>query len=654
MKEETESRTTASEESAFSATTESNSAMASSSYEKPGGLAIDFHSAEFNRIDDLNDYSGNYRSFETLDGLITADQRHQMERRRRRETVDPTANEATPPNQIEMESTEVETVEAMPPLTILSRGRTLIIDTDGERALACAKILSEKQMVCTTLLVTESVPAGTFFPRLSRPANLEVNDASVAGAFGGFSATVTKDGGRKPLSQWLGEEAAAFDLVLDLQATLSFAGDCLPAGYYAPQVGSTKLDEAMAELPEMRGRFKKPQFISFQKTRCFHGRSRIRECRQCLDICPVGAIQSTDRKISINHYVCQGCGGCALICPADAMLMLQQPERELLNDLQGKLRDLLVKGGTPSVHPLTLIISDSAPVNGKLLPAAHERDHGYELHFTVEQITSVRLEVLLAALAYGAGKILVECGSQNPTGIKKSSERQVQMARSIVQGLGLPSTKIRFTQIPSEGSDSEDIIPCALGPALEAGNSFFAPATFSPHRERRTLVRLATQHLYDQVGAREPRLPMPAGSPFGAVVVEAALCTLCMACASVCPSGALSAGGNVPRLAFRESQCHQCGLCAEACPEHAIALLPSLLCDLEAVETEVTLREDEALRCVECGVPFGSQVMIDRIKEKLTGHWMYANERQLRRLQMCRTCRTRDALTSQDMNVWNR
>ena len=41
---------------------------------------------------------------------------------------------------------------------------------------------------------------------------------------------------------------------------------------------------------------------------------------------------------------------------------------------------------------------------------------------------------------------------------------------------------------------------------------------------------------------------LPAGSPFGAVAVDPAACTLCMACAVACPSGALSAGGDVPRL----------------------------------------------------------------------------------------------------------
>jgi hypothetical protein len=53
-----------------------------------GGISIDFHSAEFNRIDDLNDCSGNYRIFQPLDGVVTADMRHQMERLRKGDAFD--------------------------------------------------------------------------------------------------------------------------------------------------------------------------------------------------------------------------------------------------------------------------------------------------------------------------------------------------------------------------------------------------------------------------------------------------------------------------------------------------------------------------------------------------------------------------------------
>ena len=61
--------------------------------------------------------------------------------------------------------------------------------------------------------------------------------------------------------------------------------------------------------------------------------------------------------------------------------------------------------------------------------------------------------------------------------------------------------------------------------------------------------------------------------------VDRERCTLCMACASVCPGKALQAGGEKPELQFIEDNCVQCGLCARSCPENAVAPSPRFLFD---------------------------------------------------------------------------
>jgi ferredoxin len=51
---------------------------------------------------------------------------------------------------------------------------------------------------------------------------------------------------------------------------------------------------------------------------------------------------------------------------------------------------------------------------------------------------------------------------------------------------------------------------------------------------------------------------------FGEVLIDEKLCTLCMACTSVCPTKALSSGDiNTPIINFQESLCVQCGLCVK-------------------------------------------------------------------------------------------
>ena len=320
----------------------------------PGGITIDFHSAEFNRTDDLNDCSGNYRTFQSLDGVVTADMRHQLERRSGRGADAAVADDAAPPKGAEQEASAPETFEAAPPLTVISRGRTLIVDTDAGRSIACGKRLSEQGLTCTLLVTKKAAAADASPSRFDQFPLLEVDAVSITGAFGGFSALVTAQGDQRPLSEWLGDEASVFDLVLDLQSTPSYAGDCLPMGYYAPGTNPAALPEVMAELPEMQGRFHRPQFTAFLKNRCLHGRSRTRDCRRCLAVCPFGAIQSVDRTISIDHYRCQGCGGCAMVCPADAIQMVHPSLEELLSIL----RSTLEERSAGAAFPPTLVISD--------------------------------------------------------------------------------------------------------------------------------------------------------------------------------------------------------------------------------------------------------------------------------------------------------
>jgi ferredoxin len=60
------------------------------------------------------------------------------------------------------------------------------------------------------------------------------------------------------------------------------------------------------------------------------------------------------------------------------------------------------------------------------------------------------------------------------------------------------------------------------------------------------------------------------GAPFGAIELNVEGCTLCLACVSACPTGALSDNPERPMLRFTEDACVQCGLCKATCPEKVI------------------------------------------------------------------------------------
>ena len=142
-------------------------------------------------------------------------------------------------------------------------------------------------------------------------------------------------------------------------------------------------------------------------------------------------------------------------------------------------------------------------------------------------------------------------------------------------------------------------------------------------------------------------LPLPAGAPYGAVLVNTDSCTLCLSCVSLCPSGALGDNPDKPQLRFQEDACLQCGLCASVCPEDAIAYVPQLNLSEGALRQEI-LNEEEPFACIECDSLFGSKSAIDRITEKLTGHSMFSDPAKLRMIQMCDDCRVNAQFHSQN------
>lgn len=610
-------------------------AQAGSGYKTASGLILDFHSSEFNRRDDLDDSGGNYRNFQPLDGVVTADMRHQMERQLR--AVDAAIPDTATVLPLAPSENPAEDLSGLPPVTLVSRGRILIVDTDIQRAIICSRHLSDQGLTCRIALTGNNPHPAS----LDRTPFLEARDIKVAGNFGNFSVMAFDREEWKPLVGPSGE-TSVFDLVLDLQPVLSFTGYLLPPGYFASGPHPDHLDEILTELSQMRGEFQKPQFTVFQKSLCLHGRSRENNCRQCLSVCPQAAIQSVQGELSFNHALCQGCGSCAMVCPMDAVRLVYPSLPERLDSLRRALRG---HSGLPPAE--TLVISDAENAGPTGQP--EEAAAGDCRHFFVDQPGCIGVEMMLMALLDGAARVVVSCDSRNHPAVTEAIRRQVEIGRAILRGLGQPEDRIRMaTALPGNYQPRE----APTAPDDDENRMEIFRDEFSEQNDRRTLTRLAVQELSRRTPVQEPALPLPADAPFGTVAIGPG-CTLCMACVNACPSRALIAGVATPRLALIESRCHQCHLCVEVCPEKAIHLEPRLLCDAQVSESPTVLYDAEAVRCIACGEPFATRTMINRMRAGLAGHWMYENERQLRRLQMCRTCRTQDALMSEDVKAWN-
>jgi ferredoxin len=433
----------------------------------------------------------------------------------------------------------------------------------------------------------------------------------------------------------LGEEGRAnyetvtVDLILDLSVKPLLTMPVPPPGYLTSLLEEPYLSLAEEALKGLTGTFEKPKYFNYDASICAHGRSGITGCTQCIDACPADAITSLIESVEVNPNLCQGGGICASVCPSGAIRYVYPNATDTLRSVRTLLNTYYEAEGSDPV--IAFIAADEVEI-------LHNKPANL-LAVVVEELASVGLEIWLSALAYGAKRVLLIDAGAMPDRVAEYLRLQLETAGRVLLGLGYDDNAIRVV----DQNSLEQLC------AAENGFKLARLAQFAGSLEKRRTALQAVDHLYQQSSTAQPIMALPEQSPFGRIIVDAGACTLCMSCTSVCPSKAINAGNDSPKLEFHEINCVQCGICASACPEHAITLEPRLIADAETRRGAVTLHEEIPFCCINCGKAFATKSLIDNMTKKLAGHYMFKSERAKQRLMMCEDCRVADVV--QDENA---
>lgn len=525
-------------------------------------------------------------------------------------------------------------------LTLRSEGVCLIYGTD-ERALEAARQLAPHLDLTVSVLLTR--PQSVAPPRVMDVPVFTGTIAAATGWLGAFDLRVDGHAAALPTARGAlafepGRDGVSWrcDLILDLSGgTPLFPDPARRDGYFRPDPDNpAAVQKALFDLTELVGEFDKPLYVAVDSALCAHGRNTRTGCTRCLDVCPTGAVTSAGDWVAIDPHVCAGCGSCTSVCPTGAVRYALPPAATVLERLRTLVSIYRKAGGVTPV----LLVHDQR--HGDAVIAAMAR-HGrglpaHVLPFAVNEVTQLGFDTFATALAYGVTHIRVLLGPMNHGELAGLTD-QIALTEAVCAGLGHGPGRIEV--IDAVDPDTVEAALYGLTPeTLPAGPLFL------PMGGKRTIIQMALRQLHKTAPAPVDVLPLPAGAPFGSVVVDAAGCTLCLSCVGACPTGALRDNPDKPALSFVQESCVQCGLCRITCPEKVVTLVPQL--DFtDAARRPRLIKEEEPFHCIRCDQPFGTRASVERIVGQLAGkHPMFAVGPAADRLRMCEDCRVIDQI----------
>jgi len=389
--------------------------------------------------------------------------------------------------------------------------------------------------------------------------------------------------------------------------------------FWADPAKTGELERIALTARERVGEFEKTVYFKLEESLCAHSRANKPGCTRCLDVCPTEAIFSFGDHIQIDSDICAGCGSCAAVCPTSAVTMNETPFEPLV-----KAMDVMARVYRERTSESPRLVFHTLKTGGDAIAYLARYDDGLAddlIPLGLEHVDRIGHAEIMAAFGAGYAEVLILADNEID---RRAVAAEVELAQAMLKGTHNSPGRVRVI-MAAELCAAGDNAGRVCEPVLLVGG-------------RRDITRVTASAMAEKI---EEPIPLPAGAPYGAIEINSDKCTLCLACVSLCPTGALGDHPDRPEVQFTENACVQCGICDSTCPETAIVLKPQLDLSKGALSARA-LHGEDPFECIKCGKPFGVASTINRIVEKLENqHWMYKNSDNVQLIKMCDDCRVK-------------
>ncbi|WP_166267488.1 4Fe-4S binding protein [Marinobacter caseinilyticus] len=387
--------------------------------------------------------------------------------------------------------------------------------------------------------------------------------------------------------------------------------------FWADPAKTGELERIALTARDRVGEFEKTVFFKLETSLCAHSRANKSGCTRCLDVCPTEAIFSAGDHVQIDSDICAGCGSCAAVCPTSAVTMNETPFEALT-----KAVDVMAKVYREQANESPRLVFHTLTAGGDAIADLARHGDGLAddlIPLGLEHVDRIGHAEIMAALGAGYAEVLILADNETD---REAVTAEVELSQAMLKGTHHSPSRVRVIAADALGAEGDNAGRVS-DPVLLVGG-------------RRDITRVTVTAMADRI---EAPIPLPVGAPYGAIDIDSDKCTLCLACVSLCPTGALGDHPDRPEVQFTENACVQCGVCDSTCPETAITLKPQLDLSKAALSARA-LHGEDPFECIKCGTPFGVASTINRIVEKLENiHWMYKNSDNVQLIKMCDDCR---------------